>query len=71
MFLYYFFNPQVSMDNPDLAFKKMKRIIQDIVNSQKELGPMFDTDFSNMNHPIIQNRLKAICSQIAPRQLFL
>ncbi|XP_013148228.1 PREDICTED: uncharacterized protein LOC106110838 isoform X2 [Papilio polytes] len=61
----------VSMDNPDLAFKKMKRIIQDIVNSQKELGPMFDTDFSNMNHPIIQNRLKAICSQIAPRQLFL
>ncbi|XP_045537324.1 uncharacterized protein LOC106720929 [Papilio machaon] len=61
----------VSMDNPDIAFKKMKRIIQDIVNSQKHLEPMFDTDFGNMDHPIIKKRLNKICSQIAPRRLFL
>ncbi|XP_050682078.1 uncharacterized protein LOC126977353 [Leptidea sinapis] len=61
----------VTMDNPEKAFKKVKSIIKNIVNSQKCLKPLFDIDFSNIEkYPISQNKLSEICKQIAPQQLF-
>lgn len=62
---------QVTMDNPDAAFKKAKTIIRNIVNSQKSLKPMFDIDFSNLkSYPTVEKKLKIICKQIAPQRLF-
>ncbi|XP_068618060.1 uncharacterized protein [Battus philenor] len=61
----------ISMDKPDFAFKKMKKIIHNIIDMQKNLHPMFNIDFANMNYPTVQNRLKKICQQIAPNRLFL
>lgn len=58
------------MDNQYEAFKKLKTIIKDIVHSQKDLKPMFDIDFANMDHPIIKKKLASICSEIAPQRLF-
>ncbi|XP_032518923.2 uncharacterized protein LOC116771232 isoform X2 [Danaus plexippus] len=60
----------VSMDNQNEAFKKLKNIIKNIVHSQKDLKPMFDIDFANMDHPIIKKKLASICSEIAPQRLF-
>ncbi|CAH2043674.1 unnamed protein product, partial [Iphiclides podalirius] len=62
----------ISMDNPEFAFKKMKRIIQDIVNSQKHLEPMIDIDFINMSKYITaQNRLDKICRHLGSKTLFV
>nr|XP_026495772.1 uncharacterized protein LOC113400431 [Vanessa tameamea] len=60
----------VNMDNPDAAFKKIKIIIRDIVKSQKNLKPMFDINFTNLNYPILEKRLMRICKEIAPQRLF-
>ncbi|XP_045500755.1 leucine-rich repeat and guanylate kinase domain-containing protein-like [Colias croceus] len=61
----------VTMDNPDKAFKKMKKIIQNIVNSQKNLKPMFDVDFTSPKYlPAIKDKLATIVTQIAPQRLF-
>lgn len=63
---------QVSMDDPDAAFLKMKKIIKDIVNSQPNLKPMFDIEFSDMDkeHPFIKKKLADISNVIAPMRLF-
>ncbi|CAH0725755.1 unnamed protein product, partial [Brenthis ino] len=61
---------EVSMDNHNVAFKKLKNIIKDIVASQKKLKPMFDIDFANMKHPLVERKLASICRQIAPQRLF-
>lgn len=58
------------MDNHDAAFKKLKNIVKDIVASQKNLKPMFDIDFANMKHPLLERKLAKICRQIAPQRLF-
>lgn len=59
------------MDNPKEAFIKLKRIVKDIVNSQKRFKPMFDIDFPNLDHyPTVEMRLKKIREQIAPNRLF-
>ncbi|CAH1639152.1 unnamed protein product [Spodoptera littoralis] len=61
----------VAMDDPEQAFIKVRRIIRDIVNSQKSLKPMFDIDFAHFrNHPTVQKKLSKIRQQIAPQQLF-
>ncbi|KAF9416801.1 hypothetical protein HW555_005931 [Spodoptera exigua] len=61
----------VAMDDPDQAYIKVRRIIRDIVNSQKTLKPMFDIDFAQYKeHPTVQRKLTKIRSQIAPQQLF-
>ncbi|XP_026321619.1 uncharacterized protein LOC113231510 [Hyposmocoma kahamanoa] len=61
----------VSMDDPDAAFLKVKRIIKDIVNSQPNLKPMFDIEFSDMDkQPIIKKKLADITKTIAPVRLF-
>lgn len=59
------------MDNPDEAYKKVKDIIRDIVNSQSTFQPMFDIDFTNLKHyPNVEGRLESIRQQIAPQRLF-
>ncbi|XP_038222621.1 uncharacterized protein LOC119840180 [Zerene cesonia] len=61
----------VTMDNPDKAFNKMKKIIRDIVNSQKNLKPMFDVNFTSSKYlPTLKDKLAAIVTQIAPQRLF-
>lgn len=58
-------------DNRNEAFNKLKRLIKEIVNRQKNYKPMFDIDFANMeNYPTVQTKLAKICKQIAPQQLF-
>lgn len=60
------------MDNQDLAFKKMKKILHNIVNTQKNLEPMFDIDFTSMeNYPTVQKRLDEICEHLGSKTLFL
>ncbi|CAK1586971.1 unnamed protein product [Parnassius mnemosyne] len=62
----------ITMDNPEVAFKKMKKIIHKIIKTQQNLKPMFDIDFANLDHyTTVQNRLNNICRQIAPQKLFL
>lgn len=64
-------NLQISMDNPDESLKKLRQIIQSIVNNQRNLQPMFDIDFSSLDdYPSVQRRLEIIRQQIAPQQLF-
>lgn len=59
------------MDNPEQAFIKVRRIIRDIVNSQKTLKPMFDIDFAHFRaHTTVQKKLTRIRNEIAPQQLF-
>lgn len=59
------------MDDPDAAFNKVQGIIRDIVNSQKNLKPMFDIDFANLSdYPTVEKRLESISKQIAPQRLF-
>lgn len=59
------------MDNPDMAFKKVYRIIKDIVNSQHLLEPMFDVDLANFEHyPTVQKRVHDVCKEIMPTRLF-
>lgn len=64
---------QVSMDDAEAAFQKVKRIIKDIVNSQPKLKPMFDIEYSDMDkqHPFIKKKLADITDAIAPMRLFL
>lgn len=63
-------NLQISMDNPDESLKKLRQIIQSIVNNQRNLQPMFDIDFSSLDdYPSVQRRLEIIRQQIAPQQL--
>ncbi|XP_045522711.1 uncharacterized protein LOC123713195 [Pieris brassicae] len=61
----------VNTDNSEVAFAKTKRIIKEIVNSQNQLKPLFDIDFSNLtNYPNMEEKLTAISRQIAPQRLF-
>ncbi|XP_050348175.1 uncharacterized protein LOC126772039 [Nymphalis io] len=60
----------VNLDNPDAAFKKMKTIIKNIVNSQRNLKPMFDINFTNLNYPVLEKKLMSIYKEIAPQRLF-
>ncbi|XP_045774503.1 uncharacterized protein LOC123873628 isoform X2 [Maniola jurtina] len=61
----------ITMDNPEAAFKKMKTVIKNIVNSQPDLKPMIDIDLTNMkNCSIVKKKLANIHSQIAPQRLF-
>ncbi|KAI8439441.1 hypothetical protein MSG28_013227 [Choristoneura fumiferana] len=62
---------KITMDDPEKAFRKAKKIIRDIVNEQCHLQPMFDIDFTNLDHyPTVAKRLESIRQQIAPRKLF-
>ncbi|CAK1555758.1 unnamed protein product [Leptosia nina] len=61
----------VNMDNTEAAFLKVKKIIKEIVSSQKNLKPLFDIDFTNIhNYPGMKERLADICKEIAPQRLF-
>ncbi|XP_072945126.1 uncharacterized protein [Epargyreus clarus] len=61
----------INMDNPSAAYHKLKRIIREIVQSQKNLKPMWDIDFANMDdYPIVETRLQNIRKQIASQRLF-
>lgn len=62
----------VTMDNPEAAFIKMKKIVWNIYNSQKLLKPMFDLDFLNIDdYPNYNERLENIRNKIAPHNLFM
>lgn len=62
---------QVTMDDPEAAFINVKRIIRNIVNSQKKLKPMFDIDFAHLrDYPTVERKLVKIRKQIAAQQLF-
>lgn len=59
------------MDDREAAYLKTKKLIRDIVNSQKYMKPMFDIDFTNLeDYPTVQTRLANIREQIAPHRLF-
>ncbi|XP_052743553.1 uncharacterized protein LOC112056183 [Bicyclus anynana] len=64
------FYDTVTMDNPDDAFHKMKRLVKNIVNSQLHFTPMMDLDIANSNCPIVKKKLENIRSQIAPQRVF-
>ncbi|KAJ2945633.1 hypothetical protein O0L34_g460 [Tuta absoluta] len=62
----------ITMDDPDAAFKKAKKIIKGIVESQKHLKPMFDIDFGKMADecPLIQNTVHSVAKFIAQQRFF-
>ncbi|RVE42401.1 hypothetical protein evm_012938 [Chilo suppressalis] len=61
----------VATDNADEAYTKLKHIIQNIINFQPRLKPMFDIDFVNLPcYSTVESRLDNISKQIAPQRLF-
>ncbi|XP_049875914.1 uncharacterized protein LOC126373721 [Pectinophora gossypiella] len=62
----------ITMDDPEQAFKKAKRIIKDIVNSQPDFKPMFDINFTMLtkDYPTIKKKIATIANNIAPRRFF-
>lgn len=62
---------QVTMDDSKKAFKKVKKIIREIVESQKNFKPIFDVDFTNLKYyPTVEKRLTDIREQIAHQRFF-
>ncbi|XP_028041535.1 uncharacterized protein LOC114251455 [Bombyx mandarina] len=61
----------IVVDDNEEAFQKLKSIIRNIVNSQKNQQPMFDIDFTNLKYyPTVKKRLIKIQNEIGAQKLF-
>lgn len=66
-----FITHQIVVDDNEEAFQKLKSIIRNIVNSQKNQQPMFDIDFTNLKYyPTVKKRLIKIQNEIGAPKLF-